>query len=92
MSSKHSVMEDAKIKTRIIHSKAGVSTTDRTTVRTLIHFLPRSVARQRLIQLHLNNHIHIIQLYFKHLIKSNKQTNEQIIPNKWILNPEFWIL
>lgn len=53
MSSKHSVMEDAKIKTRIIHSKAGVSTTDRTTVRTLIHFLPMSVARQRLIQLHL---------------------------------------
>jgi len=62
MSSKHSVMEDAKIKIRIIHSKAGVSTTDRTTVRTLIHFLPRSVARQRLMQLHLSDQIRTFAL------------------------------
>jgi len=57
-------MEDAKIKIRIIHSKAGVSTTDKTTVRTLIHFLPRSVARQRLMQLHLNDQIRTFALLF----------------------------
>lgn len=46
-------MEDAKIKTNIIHSKAGVSTTESTAVLTAIHFLPISVATHRFMQLHL---------------------------------------
>lgn len=47
-------MEDAKMKTRIIHSKAGVSTTERITVRILIHFLPIAVAIHRSMQVHLH--------------------------------------
>lgn len=42
------------MKTRIIHSKAGVSTTERITVRILIHFLPIAVAIHRSMQVHLH--------------------------------------
>lgn len=53
MSSKHSVIEEANIRTSIIHSKAGVSTTESTEVRTLIHFWPRSVSRHLFMHGHL---------------------------------------
>lgn len=55
MSSKQSVIEEAKIKTKIIHSNAGVSTTESTAVRTSVHFFPSSVFKHFSMQLHLQN-------------------------------------
>ena len=57
MSSKQRVTEDAKMRTNIIHSKAGVSTTERTAVLTWIHFLPNLVEMQTLMQVHLEQYL-----------------------------------
>lgn len=53
MSSKQRVTLDAKINTRMNHSKAGVSTTERTACRIRVHFRPNLVCRHLSQQPHL---------------------------------------
>lgn len=53
MSSKHSVMLDAKISTSTNHSKAGVSTTEHTAVRAFVQCMPHLVSTNFCQQGHL---------------------------------------